>query len=156
MLKKTSADAKKTHRFFHRLFIDFSRKIIEKSCKTHENHPCAQITRGTLLFSKKTIFNEFLASPWVPRGLLGRPGKFPKSLIFLIHGQLRLKTTVDGLREASGRPPRCLQAPPGYEFASIFGSILHVRNQQKMSKSVENNSENLEELVTLMRGTMNS
>ena len=132
------------------IFREKSSKSYAKRMKTilvHKNRQ--KITRGTLLFSKKTIFNQFLGSPWVPRGLLGRPGKFPKSLISLIHGQLRLKTTVDGLREASGRPPRCLQAPPGYDFASIFGSILHVKNKRKNAESVENNSKNLKELVNL-------
>ena len=119
------------------IFRGKASKIHAKRMKTilvFKNHH--KITRGTLLFSKKTLFSEFLGSPWIPRGLLGRPGKFPKSLIFLIHGQLRLKTTVDGLREASGRPARCLQAPPGYDFASIFGSILHVKNKRKNIEKV--------------------
>ena len=113
-----------------------------KTILVFKNHH--KITRGTLLFSKKTLFSEFFGSPWIPRGLLGRPGKFPKSVIFLIHGQLRLKTTVDGLREASGRPPRCLQAPPGYDFALIFGSILHIKTKRKYTKNVEKNSKNIE------------
>ena len=123
-----------------------------KTILQHKNRQ--KITRGKLLFSKKTLFSKFLGFPWVPRGVLGRPGKFLKSLIFLIHGQLRLKTTVDGLREASGRPPKCLQAPPGYDFAAIFGSTLHVRTKKKNAKNVKNNSKNLEELVTLTRATM--
>ena len=139
------------------IFREKASKSHAKRMKTILQHKNRQkITRGKLLFSKKTLFSKFLGFPWVPRGVLGRPGKFLKSLIFLIHGQLRLKTTVDGLREASGRPPRCLQAPPGYDFASIFGSILHVKNKRKNAKSVENNSKNLEELVTLIRATVNS
>ena len=117
------------------IFREKASKSHAKRMKTilvHKNRQ--KITRGTLLFSKKTIFSEFLGSPWVPGGLPGRPGKLTKSLISLIHGQLRLKTTVDGLREASGRLPRCLQASPGYDFASIFGSILISKTNPKMQK----------------------
>ena len=138
MWKKTSADAKNRIVFSIACSLIFREKASKshaKRMKTILQHKNRQkITRGKLLFSKKTLFSKFLGFPWVPRGVLGRPGKFLKSLIFLIHGQLRLKTTVDGLREASGRPPRCLQATPGYDFASIFASILHARNQQKMQK----------------------
>ena len=160
MLKKTSDDAKKRIVFF----IDFSSIFREKSTENraksaetsfvHKNR--RKSTFGTPFFSKKSIFSEFLGSPRVPRAVPGRPGKFTKSLIFLIHGELRLKTKVDGLREASGRPRRSPQAPSGYDFASIFGSILHVKNKRKHTKSVENNSKNLEELVTLIRATVNS
>ena len=162
MLKKTSDDAKKTRRFFHWFFINFSRKIDGKSCKKRGNQTGVvhknrrESTFGTPFFSKKSIFSKFLGSPRVPRAVPGRPGKFTKSLIFLIHGELRPKTSPGGLREASGRPRRSPQAPSGYDFASIFGSILHVKNKRKHTKSVENNSKNLEELVTLIRATVNS
>ena len=99
---------------FSLIFREKSSKNQAKRMKTilvHKNRQ--KITRGTLLFSKKTVFSEFLGCPWVPRGLLGRPGKFPKSLISLIHGQLRLKTTVDGLREASGRLRGASRRPQG-------------------------------------------
>ena len=138
MLKKTSDDAKKRIVFFIDCSLIFREKSTENRAKSaetsfvHKNR--RKSTFGTPFFSKKSIFSEFLGSPRVPRAVLGRPGKYQKSIIFLIHGQLRLKTTVDGLREASGRPPRCLQATPGYDFASIFASILHARNQQKMQK----------------------
>ena len=145
-------------------FIDFSSIFQEnstenraKSAETsyvHKNR--RKSTFGTPFFSKKSIFSEFLGSPRVPRAVPGRPGKFTKSLIFLIHGELRPKTSPGGLREASGRPRRSPQAPSGYDFASIFGSILHVKNKRKHTKSVENNSKNLEELVTLIRATVNS
>ena len=155
MLKKTSDDAKK-HIVF---FIDFSSIFREKSTENraksaetsfvHKNR--RKSTFGTPFFSKKSIFSEFLGSPRVPMA-----GKFTKSLIFLIHGELRPKTSPGGLREASGRPRRSPQAPSGYDFASIFGSILHVKNKRKHTKSIENNSKNLEELVTLIRATVNS
>ena len=139
-VEKNKRRCEKTHRFFHWFFIDFSRKIDGKSCKKRENKLCAQkSTKNHVwigIFQKKTIFSEFLGSPRVPRGVSGRPGKFTKSFIFLIYGQLRLKTRVDGLREASGRPRRSPQAPSGYDFASIFGSILHVKSKQKNTKSV--------------------
>ena len=161
MLKKTSDDAKKTHRFFHWFFIDFSRKIDENSCKKRGNQLRAQKStkrhvRNAVFFNKKSIFSEFLGSPGVPRAVPGRPRKFTKSLIILIHGELRPKTSPGGLRDASGRPRRSPQAPSGYDFASIFGSILHVKNKRKHTKSVENNSKNLQELVTLIRATVNS
>ena len=138
MLKKTSGDVKKRVVFF----IDFSSIFREKSTKNHAKSVETSLvyknqrksTFGTPFFSKKSIFSEFLGSPRVPRGVLGRPGKFTKSLIFLIHGELRLKTSPDGLREASGRPRRSLQAPSGYDFPSIFGSILHVKNKRKKCK----------------------
>ena len=160
MLKKTSDNAKKRIVFF----IDFSSIFREKSTKNraksvetsfvHKNR--RKSTFGTPFFSKKSIFSEFLGSPRVPRAIPGRPGKFSKSVIFLIHGELRPKTSPGGLREASGRPRRSPQAPSGYDFASIFGSILHVKNKRKHTKSVQNNSQNLEEIVTLIRATVNS
>ena len=160
MLEKTSDDVKKRIVFF----IDFSSIFREKSTKNraksvetsfvHKNR--RKSTFGTPFFRKKSIFSEFLGSPRVPRAVPGRPRKFTKSLIFLIHGELRPKTSPGGLREASGRPRRSPQAPSGYDFASIFGSILHVKNKRKHTKSVENNSKNLEELVTLIRATVNS
>ena len=160
MLKKTSDDAKK-----HIVFlVDFSSIFREKSTENHAKSAETSFvhknrrksTFGTPFFSKKSIFSEFLGSPRVPRAVPGRPGKFTKSLIFLIHGELRLKTSPDGLREASGRPRRSPQAPSGYDFASIFGSILRVKNKGKHTKNVENNSQNIEEFVTLIRATVNS
>ena len=140
MLKKTSDDAKKRIVFF----IDFSSIFQEKSTENraksaetssvHKNR--RKSTFGTLFFSKKSIFSEFLGSPRVPRAVPGRPGKFTKLLIFLIHGELRPKTSPGGLREASGRPRRSPQAPSGYDFASIFGSILHVKNKRKNIQKV--------------------
>ena len=160
MLKKTSDDANKRIVFF----IDFSSIFRENSTKNraksvetsfvHKNRQ--KSTFGTPFFNKNTIFSEFLGSPRVPRAVPGRPGKFTKSLIFLIHGELRPKTSPGSLREASGRPRRSPQAPSGYDFASIFGSILHVKNKRKHTKSVENNSKNLEGHVTLIRATVNS
>ena len=152
MLKKASADVKKCIAFF----IGFSSFFRKKSTENRAESVKTSFVHKNRQFRKKSIFNEFLGSPRVPRGVSGRPGKFTKSLIFLIHGELRLKTKVDGLREASGRPRRSPQAPSGYDFASIFGSILHVKNKRKHTKSVENNSKNLEELVTLIRATVNS
>ena len=141
MLKKTSDDAKKRIVFF----IDFSSIFREKSTENraksaetsfvHKNR--RKSTFGTPFFSKKSIFSEFLGSPRVPRAVPGRPGKFTKSFIFLIRGELRPKTSPGGLREASGRPRRSPQAPSGYDFASIFGSILHVKNKRQNVKSVK-------------------
>ena len=142
---------------FSSIFREKSTGNRAKSVETSFVHKNQQkITRGTLLFSKETLFSKFLESPWVPRGLPGRPGKLPKSLISLVHGQLREKTTVDVLGEASRRLQRRLQAPSAYDFASIYGSVLHIKNKRKNAKSVWNNSKNLEELVTLIRATMNS
>ena len=132
MLKKTSDDAKKRIVFF----IIFSSIFREKSTKNRANSVETSFvhknrrksTFGTPFFSKKSIFSDFLGSPRVPRGVPGRPRNVPKSLIFLIHGQFRLKTSPDGLREASGRPRSSPQAPPGYDFASIFESILHIKS----------------------------
>ena len=142
---------------FHRFFEKNRRKIVQKAWKPALCTKIDEKARSERrFFSKKSIFSEFLGSPRVPRAVPGRPGKFTKSLIFLIHGELRPKTSPGGLREASGRPRRSPQAPSGYDFASIFGSILHVKNKRKHTKSVENNSKNLEELVTLIRATVNS
>ena len=142
---------------FHHFFETNRRKIMQKAWKPAL---CTEIDEKARserrFFIKKSIFNEFLGSPRVPRAVPGRPGKLIKSLIFLIHGEIRPKTSPGGLREASGRPRRSPQAPSGYDFASIFGSILHVKNKQKHTKSIENNSKNLEELVTLIRATVNS
>ena len=140
MLKKTSDDAKKRIVFF----IDFSSIFQEKSTENraksveisfvHKNR--RKSTFGTPLFSKKSFFSNFLGSPRVPRAVPGRPGKFTKSLILLIHCELCPKTSPGGLREASGRPRRSPQAPSGYDFASIFGSILHVKNKRKNMQKV--------------------
>ena len=160
MLKKTSGDVKKRIVFFIVFSSIFREKSTENHAKSvetsfvHKNR--RKSTFGTPLFSKKSIFSEFLGSPRVPRAVPGRPGKFTKSLIFLIHGELRPKTGLGGLREASARPRRSSHAPSGYDFASIFGSILHIKSKRKHTKSVENNSKNLEELVTLIRATVNS
>ena len=138
MLKKASADVKKCIVFFIGFSSTFHEKSTENRAKSvstgfvHKNRQ--KITFGTPFFSKKSTFSDFLGSPRFPRGLPGRPGNVPKSLMFLIHDELRLKTKVDGLREASGRPPRSPQAPSGYDFASIFGSILHVKTKRKKCK----------------------
>ena len=140
MLKKTSYDTKKRIVFF----IDFSSIFREKSTENHAksvetsfvHKNRRKIAFGTPFFSKKSIFSDFLGSPRVPRGVPGRPGKFTKSLIFLIHGELRPKTSPGGLREALGRPRRFPQALSGYDFASIFGSILHVKNKRKNIQKV--------------------
>ena len=128
MLKKTSDDAKKRIVFF----IDFSSIFREKSTENraksvktsivHKNQ--RKSTFATPFFSKKSIFSEFSGSPRVPRGVPGRPKKFTKLLIFLLHGELRLTTSPDGLRETSGKPRRSPQVRSGYDFASIFRSIL--------------------------------
>ena len=140
MLQKTSDDVKKRIVFF----IDFSSIFREKSTENcaksmetsfvHKNRQ--KSTFGTPFFSKRSSFSKFLGSPRVPRAVPGRPGKLMKSLIFLIHGELRPKTSPGGLREASGRPRRSPQAPSGYYFASIFGSILHVKNKRKNANRV--------------------
>ena len=140
MLKKTSGDAKKRIVFF----IDFSSIFRDKSTENHAKSVETSFvhknrrksTFGTPFFSKKSIFSEFLGSPRVPRAVPGRPGKFTKSLIFLIHGELRPKTSPGGLREASGSPRRSPQAPSGYDFVLIFGSILHVKNKRKNIQKV--------------------
>ena len=103
MLKKKTSAAAKNYIVF---FIGFSSISGEKSMKNrakrvntshvHKNRP--KITCGTVFFSKNTILGQFLGSPWVSKGLPGRLEKFPEPLISLIHGELRLKTTVDGLR----------------------------------------------------------
>ena len=125
-------------------FIDFSSVFREKSMENHAKSVETSFvhknrrksTFGTPFFSKKSIFSEFLGSPRVPRAVPGRARNVPKSLIFLMNRQLRQKTSPGGLREASGRPRRSPQAPSGYDFASIFGSILHVKNKRKNIQQV--------------------
>ena len=160
MLKKTSDDAKKRIVFF----IDFSSNFREKSTENHAKSVETSFvhknrrksTFGTPFFSKKSIFSEFLGSPRVPRAVPGRARNVPKSFIFLMHRQLRQKTSPDGLREPSGRPRRSPQASPGYNFASIFASILHIKSKRKNAKSVKKTSKNiktLERIVALIRAT---
>ena len=159
MLKKASDDAKKRIVFF----IDFSSIFREKSTGNHaksmENSFVRKNRRQARSERRFLAKNRFLAIFWLPlgpQGPLGTSRELPKSLMSLIHCQFRLQTSPDGLQEASGRPRRSPQAPPGYDFASIFGSILHVKNKRKHTKGVENNSKNLDELVTLIRATVNS
>ena len=136
---KKQAPMRKNTSFFssllHRFFVKNRRKIVQNAWKASL---CTKIsknnTHGTLFFSKNTIFSEFLGYSRILRGLAGGVGKSSKSLSSLIHGLLRLKTRVDGLREASGRLPRCLQASPGYDFALILGSILISKTNWKMQK----------------------
>ena len=114
MLKKTSADAKTRVGFsivFSSFFREKSSKNHAKQVKiilVHKNHQ--KITRGTLLFSKKTVFSQFLGSPWVPRGLPGRPSEIPKIAHF--SHSWSIATENDG-----GRPPgglgRAPEVPPG-------------------------------------------
>ena len=110
MLKKTSDDAKKRIVFF----IDFSSIFREKSTENraksaetssvHKNR--RKSTFGTPIFSKKSIFREFLGYPWVARGLPGRPGNVPKSLIFS-HSSFIVP------ENERGRPPGGLRKAPG-------------------------------------------
>ena len=117
------------------IFREKASKSHAKRMKTILQHKNRQkITRGKLLFSKKTLFSNFLGFPWVPRGVLGRPGKFLKSLIFLIHVQLRLKTTVDGLREASGRPPDASRRPQGWILRRFLDQFCTSETNKKMQK----------------------
>ena len=138
MLKKTSDGVKK-----HIVcFIDFSSKFREKSTENHAKSVETSFvhknrrksTFGTPFFSKKSIFSDFLGSPRVPRGV---PGTSQNRLFFSFMVNCARQTSPGSLREASGRPRRSPQAPSGYDFASIFGSILHVKNKRKKSKSVE-------------------
>ena len=117
MLKKTSAPVK--------IYTDFFIwKIDGKSCKKRENRVCAQKSKkkntfGTTLFSNNSIFNGFLGIPWVARGSLGHPGNVPKSSIFPIYGQFRVKTGPDGPPEGSRQSPGVPRAPKGYHCKSI-------------------------------------
>ena len=64
-----------------------------KNAIVHKNRE--KIAFGTPFFSKKYFF-AFLGSPWVARGLLGRPGSVPKSLIFLIFSTFLLACRFRG------------------------------------------------------------
>ena len=138
MLKKTSADAKKRVVFFivcSSIFRENLSKNHAKRVKTIHVHKNQQkITCRTLFMSKNRFFCEFWGSPRVPRGLPGRPGKFPKSLVFLIHGQLRLKTMGDGLWEASGKPRRSPPGPPGEPCCVDFWIDFARQKQTKTCK----------------------
>ena len=80
-------------------------------------------------FIKISIFAQFLESLWVPGGLPGPPGSLPRSIIFLINLQLRLKTSPDG---PQGGP----SGPPGHPQGTILGRIL---DRFYMSKNIEQN-----------------
>ena len=123
MLKKTSAAVKNTP-FFFIYFPLFSRgKTMEnlaKSEKTVFVHKNPQkIVFGTTFFSNNSMFNGFLGIPWVARGSLGHPGNVPKSSIFPIYGQFRVKTGLDGPPEGSRQSPGVPRAPKGYHCKSI-------------------------------------
>ena len=92
------------------IFRGKSSKNRAKRMKTIIVQNQQKITRGTLFFGQK---NDVWRIFGVPQGPQGRAGKFPKSVISLIHGQLRLKTTVDGLQEASGRLRGASRRPQG-------------------------------------------
>ena len=152
MLKKTSDDAKKR--------IVFSRKIDGKSCKKRGNQLCAQ--KSTKKHVRNAVFlakNRFLANFWAPPGSPGLSRDDPENsqnrsfFSFMVNcARKRARAASGRPRESPGGPPR---RPQG-TIASIFGSILHVKNKRKHTKSVENISKNLEELVTLIRATVNS
>ena len=136
---------RKNASFFSSIFREKSTKNHAKSVETSFVHKNRQKSKfGTPFFSKKSFFCQFLGSPRVPRAVPGRPGKFTKSLVILIHGELRPKTSPGGLRETSGRPRRSPQAPPGYDFATSFGSILHIKNKGQNIESVTKKLEKYE------------
>ena len=157
MLKKTSADAKIHIVFsivFSLIFREKSTNNLAKRVKTIHVHKNRQkITRGTLSFSKKTIFSAFLGSHWVPRGLPGRPGEFPKSLISLIHGQLRLKTTVDGLGKAPELPPGSPTVRFCIDFWIDFARQKQTKKYKKCLTKTRKNIKELERTCTLIRAT---
>ena len=136
MFKKTS-DAVKTCIVF---FIDFSSIFREKNRKKRAkrlNNGFARkkrrkFTFGTPFFSKKTCLGRFLGSLWVPGGLQGRSGSLPESFKIFINFPLRLKAWPDGSPGGSRKAPEHSQEPPGDNFRSIFGSILHVKKRRKL------------------------
>ena len=116
-----------------------NRAKITANAIVHKNRE--KIAFGTPFFSKKSIFYGFLGSPWVARGLPGRPGNVLKSSIFLIYGQLRLKTSPDGLREAPGRlrppPPGALRVPFCVNFWIDFAHEKQTKKCQKCLRNLE-------------------
>ena len=102
-----------------------------KSVKTVFVHKDRQkFTFGMTSFNKQLIFNGFLRCPCVARGLSGRPGNVPKSFIFLVCGQLCMKTGPDDPLEGSRECPGVPRSPTGCHFKSIL-------DQFSMSKSME-------------------
>ena len=161
MLKKTSDDATKTHRFFHWFFIDFSRKIDGKSCKKRGNQLCAQ--KSTKKHVRNAGFlakNRFLANFWAPPGSPGSSRDDPENsqnrsfFSFMVNcARKRARAASGRPQEGPGGPPR---RPQGTILRRFSDRFCTSKTNGKNEKSVENNSKNLEELVTLIRVTVNS
>ena len=90
MLKKTNANVKKHIVLSVEISLFFREKRPGKHAKSmktsfvHRNRQ--QITSGTALYSKKSIFHRFSRAPRVLRGFSGRAGKYTKLVVFLIYG----------------------------------------------------------------------
>ena len=144
MLKKTSDDVKKRIVFFIDCSSTFREKPTENRAKSvetsfvHRNR--RKSTFETPLFSKKSIFSEFLGSPRVPRAVPGRPGKFTKSLIFLIHGELRLKTTRTASRRPQEGPGGLPRRPQGTILHRFFDRFWTSKTSEKIQKVFNKNS----------------
>ena len=141
MLKNTRFAVNKMYRFVFDFSSFFRGKSMQnrancvKTVFVHKNWRTFMF--GTTLFSKISIFDGFLGSRWVARGIPGRPENVRKSVIFLIYGQLRLKTGPDGFLVGPRESPGVPRAPTGYHVNSIFVSILHGEKHGKTAKTWE-------------------
>ena len=160
MLKKKSDDAKKRIVFF----IDFSSIFREKSTKNraksvetsfvHKNR--RKSTFGTPFFDKRSIFSNF----WAPPGSPGPSRDDPENsqnrsfFSFMVNcARKRARAASGRPREGPGGPPRRPQGTILRRFSDRFCTSKTNENIQKVLKITQ---KNLEELVTLIRATVNS
>ena len=160
MLKKTSDDAKKRIVFF----IDFSSIFREKSKENHAKSVETSFvhknrrksTFGTPFFAK----NRFLANFWAPPGSPGPSREDPENSQNRAFFSFMVNCARKRAREASGRPQEGPGGPPRRPQGTILrrfsDRFCTSKTNENIQKGVENNSKNLEELVTLIRATVNS
>ena len=162
MLKKTSADVKKRIAFFIDFSSIFRGKSTEnrsKSVKTSFMHKNWE-KKKSRLERRFLAKNRFLANFWALPGSPGASRDDPENSQNRSFFSFMVNCAWKRARTASGRPQEGPRGPP----RRPQGTILHrfsdrfctSKTNENIQKSVENNSKTLEELVTLIRATVNS
>ena len=112
MLKKTSDDAKKTHRFFslivHRFFEKNRRKIVQKAWKPALCTKIDEKVRSERRFLAK---NRFLAIFWAPPGSPGPSRDDPENSQNRSFFSFMVNCARNRARAASGRPQEGPRGP---------------------------------------------
>ena len=134
---------------FHRFFEKNRRKFVQKAWKPALCTKIDEQARSERRFSAK---NRFSANFWAPPGSPG-PSRDDPENSSSIAPENEPGRPPGGLGKAPEVPPGALRVRFCVDFRIDFA---RQKQTKKHTKSVENNSKNLEELVTLIRATVNS